>query len=120
MCRAARLQSARHWLAGYRGKHIVRSYARWFGVDLLCAARELQTLGVQVSPEYLEQLRVTASQPRRRRATRAAANDKHATVEPMSDGRFAYIAGYTPAGFPFGVTWEELEGASDGHTRSGH
>ena len=25
------------------------------------------------------------------------------------DERFAYIAGYTPAGFPYGVTWEEEE-----------
>ena len=23
--------------------------------------------------------------------------------------KFAYIAGYTQAGFPFGITWEEME-----------
>jgi len=26
-----------------------------------------------------------------------------------SDEQFAYIAGYTPGGAPFGVTWEEWE-----------
>ena len=24
------------------------------------------------------------------------------------DDRFAFIAGYTPGGFPYGATWEEL------------
>ena len=24
------------------------------------------------------------------------------------DDRFAFIAGYTPGGFPYGTTWEEL------------
>ena len=24
------------------------------------------------------------------------------------DGTFAFIAGYTPGGFPYGVTWEEV------------
>ena len=27
-----------------------------------------------------------------------------------SDDTFYYIAGYTPGGAPFGVTWEEMEG----------
>lgn len=27
---------------------------------------------------------------------------------PDSDETFAYIAGYTPAGFAYGTTWEEL------------
>ncbi len=26
---------------------------------------------------------------------------------PDSDEQFAYIAGYTEGGFPFGITWEE-------------
>lgn len=27
---------------------------------------------------------------------------------PDTDGNFAYIAGYTPGGAPYGVTWEEM------------
>lgn len=30
---------------------------------------------------------------------------------PESDENFSYIAGYTPAGFPYGVTWEEAKKA---------
>jgi len=29
-------------------------------------------------------------------------------IEDESDGTFAFIAGYTPGGFPYGTTWEEL------------
>ena len=29
-------------------------------------------------------------------------------IEDESDGAFAFIAGYTPGGFPYGTTWEEL------------
>ena len=30
-------------------------------------------------------------------------------IEPESDDRFAYIAGYTSGGDPYGITWEEQE-----------
>jgi hypothetical protein len=109
MSRGARLQSGRHWLRSFTGKHVVRSYARWFGVDLMCAAKELQTLGMHFAPEYLEALRRTAAgRPKYRRDD---AKDAQAVdVEPMSNEDFAYIAGHTAAGFPFGVTWEEMGG----------
>lgn len=29
-------------------------------------------------------------------------------VSMEMDDRFAFIAGYTPGGFPYGTTWEEL------------
>lgn len=46
--RPARLQAAVQWKSGYGGKDVVRGYARWFGVDLLCAIVELRMLGVDV------------------------------------------------------------------------
>jgi hypothetical protein len=108
MSRGARLQSGRHWLGSLTGKRVVRSYARWFGVDLVCAAKELQTLGMHFAPEYLEALgRTAASRPRYRRDD--AKDAKAVDVEPMSNHDFAYIAGHTAAGLPFGVTWEEVE-----------
>ena len=57
MRRPARLQAAVKWRAGYGGKHIVRGYARWFGVDLLCAVVELRMLGVAIDAEYEQQVR---------------------------------------------------------------
>jgi hypothetical protein len=47
------------WRSGYGGKNIVRGYARWFGVDPICAITELRMLGVAVDPDYEAQLRQT-------------------------------------------------------------
>lgn len=110
---AARVQSGRHWLKSFSGKRVVSSYARWFGVDLMCAAKELQILGVHFSPEYLEALRRTAA-VRPRQCRDAGKEAKAVDVEPMWNQEFGYIAGYTEAGLPFGVTWEEMEGLDGG------
>src|SRR3989304_6685337 len=91
MSRAARLQSGRHWLRSFSGKRVLPSYARWFGVDLMCAAKELQILGVRFSTEYLDALRRTAAgRPKHRRAVDKEGNA--ADVEPMSNREFAFVA----------------------------
>ncbi len=105
MNRESRLQAARRWLAGYKGRHVVNSYAKWFGVDTRCALRELQILGASVDPGHTRSLKA----PLRRRAPRKP------TSEPpvpegrgdLRDGDFALIAGFTEGGAPYGVTWEE-------------
>lgn len=105
MKREARLQLARKWLAEYEGKRVVRSYARWFGVDLICAARELQLLGVPLDAEYLEQLRTTVRERSRTRKKPTVAEPPEEL--PESDESFWYIAGYTTGGVPYGVPWDE-------------
>jgi hypothetical protein len=72
MRRPARLMAAVTWRAGYGGKNIVHGYARWFGVDLICAITELRMLGVAVDPEYEAQLRLTIVARAARRARRRA------------------------------------------------
>jgi hypothetical protein len=32
---------------------------------------------------------------------------QEAVCDIDQDGNFAFIAGYTPGGFPYGITWEE-------------
>ena len=59
MRRPVRLQAAVKWRSGYGGKNIVRGYARWFGVDLICALTELRMLGVTIDVEYEQQVRLT-------------------------------------------------------------
>ncbi|MHB8862415.1 MAG: hypothetical protein ACYC6N_08425 [Pirellulaceae bacterium] len=113
MTRAGRLQSARttRWVANYPGKNIVRGYHKWFGVDLLCAIAELRLLGVTVDRAYELQVRQTvdglAAYRQRKRLKRASVDSLESATD--CDGRFAYIAGYTAGGMPFGVTWEELD-----------
>ena len=98
-------------MANYRGANIVRGYRKWFGVDWLCAITELRLLGVTVDHEYESQVRRTvdslAASRQRKKLKRASVDPQESTTD--CDGTFAFIAGYTPGGMPFGVTWEELD-----------
>lgn len=110
MKRAARLQAAKHWLPTFNGKTVVRGYAKWFGVDLECALKELQLLGVQLDPQYVQSLETSI----RDRAGRRAMPQPEVEAIPAGygsewDDDFAHIAGFTSGGAPFGVTWEEMK-----------
>ena len=107
--REKRLQKARQWASTYEGKHIVRAYRKKFRLDPTCAMNDLSAIGV-ISTEKLEQLKqaeaVRLEQKRRERAKKELQNilDRF----PDADDNFYYIAGYTPGGAPYGVTWEEM------------
>jgi len=113
MKRPARLQAAKAWLAKYPGKSVVTGYKKYFAVDALCALAELQMLGVKLDSGYVqtvrssEQSRIEARRGERERRKAAAAPT---VFDDDSDETFAYIAGYTAGGVPFGITWEEMEG----------
>lgn len=102
----ARLKAAKRWLARYGGKNVVRGYKKWFGVSDLCAVVELRMLGVDLPDARLEQAR----RDEQARAThRARQKEKYAprTSIPESNEEFAFIAGYTEGGAPYGITWDE-------------
>ena len=116
MKRLARLQAAKGWLDKYPGKNVLAGYKKHFAVDTLCALAELQRLGVAFDPEYVR--KVQSSEQARIEARRRERERKKAAATPAlsfeeSDGVFAYIAGYTGWGFPYGITWEELGGLED-------
>lgn len=107
MNRTRRLQSARHWVHKYSGKNLVKGYKNHFGVDWLCAIIELQILGVNLDPSYVVKLKQSLdiqAQARRRKKEDQTVD----AVDTYSNETFAYIAGYTPAGVPYGITWEEM------------
>lgn len=105
MNRAGRLQSARHWIPKYTGKNILKGYKDHFGVDWFCAITELQMLGVNLDPSYVANLKQSLeNQIKARRKKENQYVDEFCTD---SNKTFAYIAGCTPAGFPYGITWEE-------------
>jgi len=109
MNRSARLQSARFWLKTYTGKNIAAGYRKHFGIDWVCAFKELEMLGVKIDEGYKNNLLKSVvgdvAARRRRRLPPKATFDEFAD----QDENFAYIAGYTEAGFAYGVTWEEWE-----------
>lgn len=117
MTRQGRLRSARDsgWLSSFSGKRIVQAYKKRFGVDLLCAIAELRLLGVNISQEYEEQVRRSIQKARKARKDKKTPLGTSDVLDefPESDEWFAYIAGYTSGGLPYGVTWEEWEEMED-------
>ena len=111
MNRAGRLQSARHWLATQTGRtpvQIAKSYRKRYGVDWPCAILELSQLRISFDSARITQLNRSLAGSRRARRQTAGATQALAIGEQAdSNKEFAYIAGYTPNGVPFGVTWEE-------------
>jgi hypothetical protein len=109
MNREGRFSSARHWLATQKNRtpiQIAKAYRKWYGVDWPCAIRELASLGIILDPSWVERLNRTLAGHYRARARRKAARQPHPLADESNEV-FAYIAGYTENGVPFGVTWEE-------------
>jgi len=52
----SRLARAKNWLPTYEGTKIVRAYRDKFQVDTICAVRELQEIGHEFEPGYVERL----------------------------------------------------------------
>lgn len=116
MKREARLQNAPRWLSTYPGANLLRGYERAFGVDLECAAVELGLLGIEVDPQQVAAITASRAVSRILRQPTPPGTD---AIPPGYgeewDDTFAYIAGFTSGGAPFGVTWEEEEAmAADG------
>ncbi|MEW9674259.1 hypothetical protein [Ammoniphilus sp. 3BR4] len=106
----ARLQNAKNWISKYGGKNIVRGYSKWFGVDLLCAIKELELLGHHIDEHYKQQVKLSleARQEHRRRQKEKKGNERD--MEWLcGDETFYFIAGYTSNGVPFGITHKEME-----------
>ena len=111
MDRKRRLDSATHWITKYKGENIIKGYKNHFGVDWLCAIKELHLLGVGLDHRYVDKLKLSVKNRiiEKQRLKEGKKQELTNEISWNSDETFAYIAGYTSAGFPYGVTWEELE-----------
>jgi len=112
MKQESRLRSARDtgWITKYQGGNIIKGYSKWFGVGLLTAITELRMLGVQIDNAREVEIRASIESRAevRRHHREALAQIRFYDLCSDSDDTFAYIAGYTAGGVPYGVTWEEL------------
>lgn len=104
----SRIARAKNWLPTYEGTKIVRAYRKKFKVDTVCAVRELQEIGHEFKPGYVDNLlkaeAARIEQLRRKKEEKQLAEE----YNEWQDDRFYYIAGYTSGGAPYGVTWEEM------------
>ncbi len=100
---------ASEWIKGYNGKNLISGYAKWFGVDKICAMNELKIIGVTISEamekQVLASVKARIEQKRIMKEKRNFVDDK----DIDSDENFAYIAGYTSGGAPYGLTHEEMK-----------
>ena len=109
--RNKRLKSAAEWVKTYSGKRIVHGYAKRYGVDKLCAVKELRLIGIEISEEYENQLRQSIEALKKQRQFKKYKKEQELNSLSGfdSDENFAFIAGYTSGGFPYGITHEEME-----------
>jgi RimJ/RimL family protein N-acetyltransferase len=106
--KASRIVRARSWLPTYEGTKVVRAYRKKFHVDVVCAVRELQEIGYEFKPGYVDNL--LKAEAARIEQLKVKKEKKRLTEEynDWQDDRFYFIAGYTPGGAPYGLTWEEM------------
>jgi len=102
LIRKTRLQVAEIWIKKYNGKKIISGYSKWFGVDKICAINELRLLGIIISEDLEKQVRKSLQNKNNLKT-------KEPTINNDGDENFAFIAGYTPGGMPYGITREDIE-----------
>jgi len=109
--RNKRLKSAKEWVQTYSGNRIVHGYAKRYGVDKLCAIKELRMIGIEISEEYENQLRQSIETLKNQRQFRKEKKEQelNSLLGFAGDENFAFIAGYTSGGLPYGITHEEME-----------
>ena len=107
-----RLANAAAWLPAQYGKKwakyrkgLLRTYEKRYGVEAKTASNELKALGVDI-PKGLGYTNPAPPKPKKKKKK----EDFYDNWEEdyTQDWYFAYIAGYTSGGAPFGITWEEL------------
>lgn len=95
----------------HSGKYIVHGYAKRYGVDKLCAVKELRLIGIEISEKYENQLIQSFKVLKKQR--QFIKDQKEQELNSLSgfdsDENFAFIAGYTSGGFPYGITHEEMD-----------
>ena len=111
MSRKDRLKIAKRWAESISTAKKIKAYRKHFGVDKLCAAKELMMAGVALREKYAERW---ATRLERKAKARKIRPRKPRVEEPLpleSDDTFYFIAGYTAGGFAYGTTWVEAEAA---------
>jgi len=105
MCRQARRDSARAWIASGAAVSI-KTYARRYGVDRYTAYEDLTVVGFSLPGSAQPWAHRPPPQPRSRRSAtpRALLDDDWIMV----DGRPYFVAGYTSGGAPYGIFLDEM------------
>jgi hypothetical protein len=110
MKREGRIKAAKYWIPRYEGKNIIKGYSKYFGVNKLCAIKELEMLGYNFKPEYIMQVKESLKAQERLKQEHKLRKKQSESLNDYIDYNetFYFIAGYTSGGTPYGVTREEV------------
>ncbi|MDR2752014.1 MAG: GNAT family N-acetyltransferase, partial [Clostridiales bacterium] len=105
-----RIGAAKHWITTFQGPDVIEAYRKKFHVDVTTAVYDLREVkypfnGADFEILEAEQKRVADKQARK--VGVVTFDDDEIVGYP--DSEFAYIAGYTSGGAPYGTTYAELE-----------
>ena len=106
-----RMEQAKSWLETYDGEHIIKAYSKFFGLNLKNALKEVDLVGAEISSqerEYTKELIKKRKQEKEQKKEKRRVAKEQYEFEDYDD-TFAFIAGYTEGGVPFGITYEEME-----------
>lgn len=115
----ARLKCGLDWIKNFRGKNIVSGYARWFGVDKICAINELKKMNVIIPEDIETQIRKSIEELIKFKSKRKKQIELKSIEENNSDENVAFIVGYTSGGMPYGLNhseWEVIRNENIHHT----
>lgn len=107
--RQRRLTLSVKWMKTYNGGNLIKGYAKNFGVDKLCAIKELEMLGVEISEERKNQIKTAINNISNNDKKKKEDKEKNESNVFESNEYFSFIAGYTSGGVPFGTIWEEQD-----------
>ena len=116
--RKQRLRSAKSWLVKYEGiredRKIVKGYRKKYGVDFLCAIKELEMLGVKLSDSYKEGILAHLEREKKNKEAKLEKQRQRINViNDYSNEDFAFIVGYTSGGAPYGLTRDQMDDIDD-------
>ena len=83
--RPSRLQAARFWIPKYNGQNLVKGYSKHFGVDKLCAVKELTLLGYKINDEYVKQLKCSLENQIRMNQKRKELRKENSNITTYED-----------------------------------
>jgi hypothetical protein len=106
-----RTEKANEWLEQYNGESLVKDYSKVFGLNLKNSLKELVKLGATISSEERDNIRRLIKEKEQQRINKRDIRKRRAEAIEFEyyDETYAFIAGYTEGGAPYGITHEEME-----------
>jgi len=109
---ADRKEIAKSWIETYDGENKVKAYSKMFGLNIKNSMKELRSIGVSLSneeKEYARRVLEAKKQKSEKKREKRRMKELELVAHIESDETFAFIAGYTEGGAPYGLTHEEME-----------